>query len=116
MDLRPIPRAAIGEDDEPLSPRHTVFRCMLPAMRVHRRDALRLCALTPLAALGRPAPPAGQPQAGGAPGRVRLAVSTYSYWHFKEPKYPVERVIADAARLGFDGVEILHRQMDGESP
>jgi L-ribulose-5-phosphate 3-epimerase len=25
-------------------------------------------------------------------------------------------VIADAARLGFDGVEILHRQMDGESP
>jgi L-ribulose-5-phosphate 3-epimerase len=85
-------------------------------MRVNRRDALRLCAVTPLAALGRTAPVGAQPAAGGAPGRVRLAVSTYSYWHFKEPKYPVERVIADAARLGFDGVEILHRQMDGESP
>ena len=28
----------------------------------------------------------------------------------------MERVIEDAARLGFDGVEILHRQMDDESP
>ena len=85
-------------------------------MRVNRRDALRLCALShpcrawQAGAGDRPA------AAGGAPGRVRLAVSTYSYWHFKESKYPVERVIADAARLGFDGVEILHRQMDGESP
>ena len=86
-------------------------------MRVNRRDALRLCALSPLAAIGSQAAPIAQPEATrGAPGRVRLAVSTYSYWHFKEQKYPVERVIADAARLGFDGVEILHRQMDGESP
>jgi sugar phosphate isomerase/epimerase len=49
-------------------------------------------------------------------GRIRLGVSTYSYWHFRTPKYPIERVIEDAARLGFDGVEILHRQMDGETP
>jgi L-ribulose-5-phosphate 3-epimerase len=48
--------------------------------------------------------------------RIKLAVSTYSYWHFRTPKYPVEQVIADAARLGFDGVEILHRQMTDESP
>ncbi len=47
---------------------------------------------------------------------VRLAVSTYSYWHFHGEPYPIDRVIEDAARLGFDGVEILHRQMDGESP
>jgi sugar phosphate isomerase/epimerase len=46
----------------------------------------------------------------------RIAVSTYSYWHFRDERYPVERVIEDAARLGFDGVEILHRQMDDESP
>jgi L-ribulose-5-phosphate 3-epimerase len=87
-------------------------------MRVNRRDALQLCALLPLAAIGSHAAAAAAPPAAtrGAPGRVRLAVSTYSYWHFKEEKYPVERVIADAARLGFDGVEILHRQMDGESP
>src|SRR5687767_6557928 len=31
-------------------------------------------------------------------------------------KYPVEQVIENAARLGFDGVEILHRQMTDESP
>jgi L-ribulose-5-phosphate 3-epimerase len=48
--------------------------------------------------------------------RIRTAVSTYSYWHFRTPKYPIEKVIEDAARLGFDGVEILHRQMDDETP
>ncbi|MGH9660418.1 MAG: sugar phosphate isomerase/epimerase family protein [Bryobacteraceae bacterium] len=48
--------------------------------------------------------------------RPRLAVSTYSYWHFRGERFPVEKVIEDAARLGFDGVEILHRQMSGETP
>ncbi|MBL0160446.1 MAG: sugar phosphate isomerase/epimerase [Bryobacterales bacterium] len=48
--------------------------------------------------------------------RLPLAVSTYSYWHFKPVKYPIEDIIDDAARLGFDGVEILHRQMTDESP
>jgi L-ribulose-5-phosphate 3-epimerase len=47
--------------------------------------------------------------------RLRLAVSTYSYWHFRGEKYPIEKVIEEAARLGFDGVEILHRQMASES-
>lgn len=47
--------------------------------------------------------------------RIPLAVSTYSYWHFKKVKYPCEKVIEDAARIGFDGVEILHRQMENES-
>jgi L-ribulose-5-phosphate 3-epimerase len=48
------------------------------------------------------------------PGAVRLAVSSYSYWHFQGERYPIEKVIEDAARTGFDGVEILHRQMSGE--
>ncbi len=48
--------------------------------------------------------------------RIRLAVSTYSYWHFRTERYPVERVIEDAARLGFAGVEILPRQMRDETP
>jgi L-ribulose-5-phosphate 3-epimerase len=47
--------------------------------------------------------------------RVPISVSTYSYWHFKTEKYPVEKVIEQAAALGFDGVEILHRQMQDES-
>ncbi|MBC8164385.1 MAG: sugar phosphate isomerase/epimerase [Bryobacteraceae bacterium] len=51
-----------------------------------------------------------------APISSRIAVSTYSYWHFRTEKYPVEKVMENAARLGFDGVEILHRQMAGESP
>ncbi len=47
---------------------------------------------------------------------VRLAVSTYSYWHLRGDKYPVEKVVENAAALGFDGVELLHRQMTDESP
>jgi L-ribulose-5-phosphate 3-epimerase len=47
--------------------------------------------------------------------RVRFGVSTYSYWHFKGDKYPIEAVIEEAGRLGFDGVEVLHVQMSGES-
>jgi sugar phosphate isomerase/epimerase len=47
---------------------------------------------------------------------TRLAVSTYSYWHFKADKYPVEKVIEQAAGLGFEGVEILHVQMNDETP
>jgi sugar phosphate isomerase/epimerase len=51
--------------------------------------------------------PAGQ--------RIPIGVSTYSYWHFRQEKFPIEKVIEDAARIGFDGVEILHRQMAEES-
>jgi len=61
-------------------------------------------------------PAAPESEAAAAPGpRIRLGVSTYSYWHFSEEKYPIEDVIDRAARLGFDGVEILHRQMAEES-
>lgn len=45
---------------------------------------------------------------------IRFAVSTYSYWHFERVKYPIEKVIENASRLGFDGVEFLHRQMESE--
>lgn len=76
---------------------------------MRRRDLLPLL---PAAAVH----PAVQAQSGGKPRRIPLAVSTYSYWHFRQPKYPIDKVIDDAARIGFDGVEILHRQMDNESP
>ena len=61
-------------------------------------------------------PASAQAASRGTVTPLRIAVSTYSYWHFRGERYPVERVIEDAARLGFDGVEILHRQMDDESP
>ena len=68
-----------------------------------------LAAPIALPALAQNAAPAAKP-------RQRFAVSTYSYWHFRQPKFPIEKVIDDAARLGFDGVEILHRQMAEETP
>jgi L-ribulose-5-phosphate 3-epimerase len=48
------------------------------------------------------------------PTRVKLAVSSYSYWHFRGPKISIETVIENAAALGVAGVDILHRQMDIE--
>jgi len=47
---------------------------------------------------------------------VRLAIATYSYWHFRPPKVSVETVIDKAAELGAEGVDVLHRQMDSEDP
>ncbi|MEO5820936.1 MAG: sugar phosphate isomerase/epimerase family protein [Vicinamibacteraceae bacterium] len=79
-----------------------------------RRDALKLAALGPLALGATPSRALASPAA--APSPIRFAVSTYSYWHFEEKKFPVQKVIEQAASLGFDGVELLHRQMDGESP
>jgi L-ribulose-5-phosphate 3-epimerase len=81
-------------------------------MALTRRHALQLgaaAALAPARVLSAASSEAARP-------RTRLAVSTYSYWHFKPEKYPIEKVIEHAAALGFDGVEILHRQMADESP
>jgi sugar phosphate isomerase/epimerase len=47
----------------------------------------------------------------------RIAVSTYSYWRFRDDsKLSIEECINLAADQGFDGVEILHMQMTDESP
>jgi sugar phosphate isomerase/epimerase len=77
-------------------------------MSIRRRDlwqgSAALAAFAPA-----PAP------AAAAPKRYPVGVSTYSYWHFRTPRYPIEKVIEDAARIGFDGVEILHRQMQDET-
>ncbi|WP_390884429.1 sugar phosphate isomerase/epimerase family protein [Humisphaera borealis] len=68
------------------------------------------------AALAADAP---SPAVAGVPAaprpRNRIAVSTYSFWRFLEnSKIPVDKCIEHAAAMGFDGVEILHRQMDSE--
>ena len=44
--------------------------------------------------------------------RLKLGISSYSYWHFRTAKVPIETVIDKAALLGVEGVDILHRQMD----
>ncbi len=46
--------------------------------------------------------------------RQKIAVSTYSFWHFKGEKFPIEKVIEQADKMGFDGVELLHRQFASE--
>jgi len=43
---------------------------------------------------------------------VRLAISSYSYWHFRPPKVSIEQVIDHCSELGVQGVDFLHRQMD----
>lgn len=51
-----------------------------------------------------------------APGN-HIAVSTYSFWQFRHNDLrDVGKCIDLAAEWGFDGVEILHRQMENESP
>ena len=44
--------------------------------------------------------------------KIKLGISTYSYWHFKTEKVPIETVIDKAAVIGVEGVDILHRQMN----
>lgn len=49
------------------------------------------------------------------PTRNRLAVSTYSFWQFKNRELrDIEKCIDLASEWGFDGVELLHRQMESE--
>jgi sugar phosphate isomerase/epimerase len=47
-----------------------------------------------------------------------IGVSTYSFWQFNGPKEdkPMEYCIDQAARMGFDGVELLLVQMSSEEP
>jgi L-ribulose-5-phosphate 3-epimerase len=44
-----------------------------------------------------------------------IGISTYSFWQFEHEEYrEIEKCIDLAAEWGFDGVEILHRQMTNE--
>lgn len=81
-----------------------------------RRDALKLAAAAPLSLAAAPSRAAAGVVPAAGPGPIRFAVSTYSFWHFEPQKFPVQKVIEQAAGLGFEGVEILHRQMDDETP
>ena len=48
--------------------------------------------------------------------RNRIGVSTYSFWGFRRDAFrPIEKCLDLAAEMGFDGVEILQRQMEDES-
>lgn len=80
-------------------------------MKFSRRQFLVSTALGGAAISARPglvdaaAPKTARP-------RIQLGISSYSYWHFKTEKVPIETVIDKTAALGVAGVDILHRQMD----
>jgi len=68
-----------------------------------------------LAGLGVTGRAADRPSDSGARRGNPIAVSTYSFWRFKDNlKLPIETCIDEAARMGFDGVDILLMQMENE--
>jgi L-ribulose-5-phosphate 3-epimerase len=85
-------------------------------MSLNRRNFVASTAWAGAAALGAGFNPftlrAADSPSAGPRGRLKLGLSSYSYWHFKTAKVPIETVINHAARLGVEGVDILHRQMD----
>ena len=84
-------------------------------MKTTRRNFLATAALSTAAASAALSTLGQAPSAARPPkARVKLGVSTYSYWHFRGPKVTVQTVIEKAAGLGIAGVDILHRQMDSE--
>ena len=92
-------------------------------MSTNRRNFIAASAATVLGTACQFSPGADeQPAAGLKPAQGagwrgnRIAISTYSFWQFRnEPLRNIEKCIDLAADMGFDGVEILHRQMEDES-
>jgi L-ribulose-5-phosphate 3-epimerase len=89
------------------------------AMPTSRRNFLTYAAAGAAATFAdvpvRAAEPATAPTA--SPRGNPIAVSTYSFWRFKDDsKLSIEKCIDEAARMGFDAVEILHIQMENEEP
>lgn len=77
---------------------------------MNRRNFLSSAALTTAAPLVAPL----QSAAVKPSSKIKLSVSSYSYWHFKGDKFPIQRVIDEAAKMGLDGIDVLHRQMESE--
>ena len=84
---------------------------------MHRRQLL-VSAAAGMLGTAAASPSAGmQSEEKSRPGGNPIAVSTYSFWQFRhEDLQDIEKCIDLAAEWGFDGVEILHRQMTNEEP
>jgi L-ribulose-5-phosphate 3-epimerase len=80
-------------------------------MKLSRRNFLKVAG-TAAAAPGVTLFNSGAAEPATALARVKLAVSSYSYWHFRPPKVSIESVIEKSSALGVRGVDVLHRQMD----
>jgi L-ribulose-5-phosphate 3-epimerase len=87
-------------------------------MRSTRREFVGHAGITAgaLAAWGVPAWEAvAQSPGKSSPKRRSIGVSTYSFWQFRGERLGIPACIEKAAAMGFDGVEILHVQMEDES-
>jgi len=87
-------------------------------MKTKRRTFLKTAALAGAGAI-LPGPKTSATETTGEPNvhrRNRIGVSTYSFWQFNGPKenVPIEQCIEAAARMGFDGIELLLVQMASE--
>ena len=93
--------------DETISPKPS---------RIDRRQLIAGALTAPLAVAAM-APAAGAAEDSAPPRRgTRIAGSTYSYWRYRDDsKLTIEQCIDLASETGFDGVEILHVQMEDES-
>jgi sugar phosphate isomerase/epimerase len=83
-------------------------------MRASRRQFLQQSALGGFAFSGTTISLPNHSDKPLAKNDIKLAVSSYSYWHFRTPKVPIEEVIDEASALGLAGVDVLHRQMESE--
>ncbi len=92
-------------------------------MGMNRREFLGRSGLTGTAAIvGLARASAGQDHPAdrdeatrGVASRHAIGVSTYSFWQFRGERLSIEDCIDKAAAMGFDGVEVLHVQMQDES-
>jgi len=73
---------------------------------------LASAAATGLASALTPSPGLAQSPGQRPQRRIKLGIASYSYWHFKTERVPIETVIDKSAALGVEAVDILHRQMD----
>jgi L-ribulose-5-phosphate 3-epimerase len=77
-----------------------------------RRSFLASAACTSAALALKPEIQAAETKVAPARKPIKLAIATYSYWHFKTEKVPIETVIDKAAEIGVEAVDVLHQQMD----
>jgi sugar phosphate isomerase/epimerase len=74
-----------------------------------------MAGLAALAPMGRAEGAQGPASTGSKRGHS-IGVSTYSFWQFRGERLGMAACIEKAAAMGFDGVELLHVQMEDESP
>jgi L-ribulose-5-phosphate 3-epimerase len=88
-------------------------------MNASRREFLRrtggLGAAAALATSGSVMAGADGPASPGSRRGNPIGVSTYSFWQFRGARLGIPACIDKAAAMGFDGVEILHVQMEEQS-